>query len=59
MSSELNKNMKLTGKMKKIDGLVSQLEQEVEKICVDKKCQLAPKVIKKSKNKNSKVITNS
>jgi hypothetical protein len=61
MSSKLNKFMKLTGKMKKIDGLVSQLEEEVQKICTDSSCKinLAKQSEKKSKRKNSNVLTNS
>ena len=46
--------MKLQGKIKKIDGLVSKLETEVKDICSQTPKKDSSKT-KKSKNKNSKV----
>jgi hypothetical protein len=46
--------MKVDGKIKRINGLVNDLEKQVNKICTGPNCK-SVKAVKKSKVKNSKV----
>lgn len=51
--------MTMNKKIKKINTLVSQLENEVQKICTDAKCKSeSEKSTKKSKSKKLQIIEN-
>jgi hypothetical protein len=61
VTSGVNKIMSLDNKMKKIDNLVVQLEEEVGKICTDTSCKMIPEepAPKKSENTDSNTNTRS